>query len=101
MFALEISFKDGASQPEMILVRRPQALIGASDYAHVVIEDMRNLDYQLRLVRDLGRKFRCKLIGNSDDVKLPENLEGAYDGIFSFNAGALDITVVALDIDCL
>ena len=99
MFALEISFKDGASQPEMILVRRPQALIGASDYAHVVIEDMRNLDYQLRLVRDLGRKFRCKLIGNSDDVKLPENLEGAYDGIFSFNAGALDITVVALDID--
>ena len=50
MFALEISFKDGVSQPETILMRRPQALVGASDYAHVVIEDMKTLDYQLRLV---------------------------------------------------
>ena len=44
MFALEISFQDGASQPEMILIRRPQALIGSSEYAHVVIEDMKEIE---------------------------------------------------------
>ncbi|NLF24982.1 MAG: FHA domain-containing protein [Deltaproteobacteria bacterium] len=99
MFALEISFKDGASQPEMILVRRPQALVGASDYAHVVIEDMRSLDYQLRLVRGPGRKFRCKPIGLSEEIAVPHSFEGVYDGAFTIDAGALDITVTALDID--
>ena len=99
MFALEISFKDGASKPEMILVRRPQALVGASDYAHVVIEDMASLDYQLRLVRDIGRRFHCKPMGVSEDVSLPDSLEGVYDGTFTIDAGALDITVTALDSD--
>ena len=64
MFVLEISFQDGVSQPEMVFVRRPQALIGSSDYAHVVIEDMASLGYQLRLVKDIGRSFRCKPVGS-------------------------------------
>jgi pSer/pThr/pTyr-binding forkhead associated (FHA) protein len=99
MFSLEIVFNDGVSQPEMILVRRPQALVGASDYAHVVIEDMRELEYQLRLVRDLGRKFRCKPVGTSAEVKVPESLEGVYDGTLVFDAGSLQIVINALDTD--
>ena len=65
MFAIEISFQDGVSDTETILVRRPQALVGSSDYAHVVIDDMRSLDFQLRLVRDLGRKIPLPGGGNS------------------------------------
>lgn len=99
MFALEINFKDGVSQPEMILVRRPQALIGGTDYANVVIEDMKPLEYQLRLVRDLGRRFRCKPVAASEEIKIPEILQGVYDGHLSFDAGPLELFISALDID--
>ena len=99
MFALEISFKDGVSPPEMILVRRPQALIGASDYAHVVIEDMKGLEYQLRIIKDVGRRFRCKPVGVSEGVKVPELLEGVYDGQLALDTGNLQLHITCLDID--
>ena len=99
MFALEISFHDGVSQPEMILVRRPQALVGASDYAHVVIEDMKGVDYQLRLIRDVGSKFRCKPVGLAQGVNVPELLEGVYDRQLSLDTGNLQLHVTCLDID--
>jgi pSer/pThr/pTyr-binding forkhead associated (FHA) protein len=101
MFALEISFTDGVSQPEMILVRRPQALFGASDYSHVVLEDMASLGYQLRVVRDLGRKFRCKPIASSDNVQIPSLLEGVYEGDTSLDLGPVRLAITALDIDLL
>ena len=52
MFSLEIGFQDGESQSEMLLVRRPQAVIGAADSAHVMIEDMKVLDYQIKIIKD-------------------------------------------------
>ena len=101
MFALEISFQDGVSQPEMILVRRPHALIGASDYAHVMIDDMRDLDYQLRITRDLGGRFECKSIGLSAQAEVPRSLDGVYEGPTSFNLGKLQLVVTPLDVDLL
>lgn len=99
MFALEIHFKDGISQPEMILVRRPQALVGSSDLAHVVVEDMANLQYQLRLVRDLGRRFRCKPVGMRPETQVPAMLEGMYDGSTTIDLGPVSFHVSALDFD--
>ncbi len=99
MFALEISFKDGVSQPETILVRRPQALIGATDYAHVVIEDMKGLDYQIRLIQQIGRRFCCKAMPLREGAVLPEFLDGEYDSQLSLSLANLQLHVTCLDID--
>lgn len=101
MFALEISFQDGVSQPETVFVRRPQALIGASDFAHVVVEDMKELNFQLRLVRDLGRRFRCKPVGAKENVQVPTLLEGLYEGETTLDLGPVKFHVTALDSDLL
>jgi pSer/pThr/pTyr-binding forkhead associated (FHA) protein len=99
MFALEITFQDGVSQPETIFIRRPQALIGAADTSHIVIEDMKELDFQLHLSRDLGRKFKCKPIGARGDLQVPGVLEGVYDGQAFFDLGPVKFQVTALDSD--
>jgi len=101
MFALEIGFQDGVSQPEMILVRRPMALIGASDYAQVMIDDMRDLGYQLRIVRDVGSRFECVPIASEEDTQLPDSLEGVFDGPTAFNLGKVRLVVTPLDIDLM
>jgi len=99
MFSLEINFSDGVSKPETILIKRPQALIGATDFAHVVIEDMQSLDYQIRLLRDLGRRFRCKAVGIKPEAKVPDLLGGVYDGEAVIDVGPVKLHITALDID--
>lgn len=99
MFALEISFQDGVSQPEMIFLRRPQALVGASDYAHVFLEDMKDLRYQLRFLRDLGRKFSCRAVAGKDEGQAAKKFEGLYDGFTAVDLGPVKLTVSALDCD--
>lgn len=101
MFALEITFSDGVSQPEMIFVRRPQAIIGAADAAHVAIEDLRSAGYQLRLVRDLGRRFRIKPIGAVADQQLLRLLEGTFEGDTGCDLSRVRLHVTALDVDLL
>lgn len=99
MFALEISFRDGVSQPEMILVRRPQALIGASDYAHVVVEDMKPLNVQLRVIRELGRKFRIKPLGEFEAAGLSALVDAEFDGEGEIDVGPVRFFITALDTD--
>jgi pSer/pThr/pTyr-binding forkhead associated (FHA) protein len=101
MFALEINFQDGVSQPETIFIRRPQALIGASDHAHVVVEDMRDLDYQIRLVRDLGRRFRCKPMMARSEAPLPAFSDELYDGSATLDLGKVRLHITAIDCDLL
>ena len=99
MFALEIQFRDGVSQSETIYVRRPQAVVGASDYAHVVVEDLKELGFQLRLMRELGRSFRCKPVVARGDVRVPDTIEGVFQGSATFDLGRVSLVVTALDID--
>ena len=100
MFSIEIAFADGVSQPETILVRRPQALIGSSDYAHVVIDDLKELNYQIRLIRELGRRFRTKPVSTtSEPQQLPPGIEGMYEGSVSLNLGKVRLLITALDVD--
>lgn len=99
MFALEINFQDGKSAAETLFVRRPQAIIGSTDFAHVVIEDMKVLNYQLRLVRGVGKQFRCQPIGTDTKAGFPSFLEGTYDGSASFDLGVVKLVVTALDLD--
>lgn len=93
MFALEVDFNDSVSQVETIYVRRPQALIGASEFAHVVVEDLKGV--QLRLSREIGRKFQVVLSGNKD----VESRSGSYDGFAELNVGDVSLRIVALDFD--
>lgn len=99
MFALEINFQDGVSQPETIFVRRPQALVGASDYAHVVVEDMKDLDYQIRLVRDLGRTFRCKPVMTRADGVVPSFGDEVFEGNAVLDLGRIRLQITAVDCD--
>lgn len=101
MFAVEIDFNDGVSQPEMILVRRPQALIGASEMAHVVIDDMSNLDYQLKLVRDFGERFEVIAIKGSPSTEIPQGIEGVHEGCSTLNLGRVQLVVTPLSSDLL
>ena len=80
MFALEIDFRDGISPPETILVRRPHAVIGSSDSAHVVIEGAAANLSNLRLIRGLGREFSCKPMKTQNSSNSVPFVEGAYSG---------------------
>ncbi|MCB0352688.1 MAG: FHA domain-containing protein [Bdellovibrionales bacterium] len=101
MYALEINFRDGVSRGETIFIRRPQALIGATDYAHVVIDDMKDLDFQMRLLRGLGRSFSCKPVASRDGVQIPQTLEGIYEGQCSIDLGPVQLQITAIDSDLL
>ena len=101
MFALEVAIKDGVSPPETIFLRRPQGLIGGSDYAHVFVEDLRNLGYQIRLVRQAGRRFSCKPIGAKEGVTIPPELDAVYDGDAEIDVGPVRFHITALDLDLL
>ena len=57
MFALEIDFHDGISRPDTILVRRQNAVIGSSSFAHVAVEGASSGNYELRVIRGLAGNF--------------------------------------------
>ena len=103
VFALEIEFHDGISSPETILVRRTQAIVGNSEQAHVVIEGTASSICELRLVRGLGREFRCQPIRRvgQENASLPF-LEGSYSGEAEVRLGDITARVTSLDSDlCL
>lgn len=99
MFALEIIFHDGVSVPETVLVRRPYALLGSSTQAHVAIDDMAELGYQLAFIRELGRTFRVKPLSISEGAQIPQQLEGIFDGHRRIELDTLTLNVYALDGD--
>lgn len=97
MFAVEIDFQDGASKPETAYVRRPYALIGGVDSSHVFIDDMKSLDYQFCIVRDVGRSFRCKRLFH--DKSRDQDHETVYENTTTLNLGPVSLTLTALDAD--
>lgn len=101
MFALEVLFKDG-SNPTTIFVRRPTAIIGSSSFANVVLEDMKSLNFQLRLSRNIGRSFALSFLsdgGQLETADLPSGIEGVFEGHKQFDLGPVKIEITALDSD--
>ncbi len=100
MFALEIDFQDGVSPPEMLLVRRPHAIIGSSEYAHVLIEGSAANLYELRLTRGIGSEFRCQPISKSDNAPaMPPFLDGVYSGEAEVSLGEITTHITSIDVD--
>lgn len=101
MFALEIGFKGDSPASETIFIRRPTALIGARQDAHVLIDDMASLGYCVLITRDVGRRFRLSPIGDAGSSYTPQFLEGVYDGEAVVDLGPIVLYLTALDTDLL
>lgn len=99
MFSIEVSFSDGVSQPEVMFVRRPQALIGAADHAHVIIDDMEPFGYHLRLIRQVGASFLALAVQDSSTAQIPSFLNKSYDHQAVLDFGRLQLVVTSLDSD--
>ena len=100
MFALEIEFHDGISAPETILVRRTHAIVGSSDLAHVVIEGAASSPCELRLIRGIGREFKCQPVRRFGQESVPPPfLEGTYAGEAEIKLGDVTARITALDSD--
>lgn len=97
MFAVEIDFQDGLSKPETIFVRRPTAFIGGQETAHVVIDDLQSHDYQLRVIRDIGRSFRCARVFLDPERGVGE--ETLYENSAVVPIGSMKLNIIALDSD--
>jgi len=103
MFALEIAFADDPQNVEHLVVRRPRFVLGSSRGAHIAIEDMKQLGFDLEFSRGLGSSFRCQptnVEGKSHD-QLPSFLTNTYSDDASLNLGPLTLKVIALESDML
>ena len=101
MFALEIIFRDSSVAPETVFVRRPQALVGSHDFAHVMIEDMKSLDYQIRAVKDVGRRFKIFAVSGGTASATAASIEGTYDSEASLALGPVSLNFTSLDSDLI
>ena len=101
MFALEILFKGESAGGEMVFIRRPTALIGAHDKAHVVVDDLRELNYDIRVSRELERRFKLSPVVQGALDSVPSFLDGVYDGEAAFDLGPVELRFTALDIDLM
>ncbi len=101
MFALEISFADDTASAETIFIRRPTAIVGAEESAHVLVDDMAPLRYSLQVSREVERTFRLRPVATDPHVQIPSFLEGVYDGQALLDLGPVKMRFTALDLDLL
>jgi len=99
MFALEITFKGEKPSSETLFIRRPLAVIGAEESAHVIVEEMKSLGYSLQVSRDVGRKFTLSPISTSSDAARPTFLDGVYEGESTVDLGPVKFHFIAIDAD--
>lgn len=99
MFSVEIDFHDGVSAPETVLVRRPHFSIGGSEGAQVSVEDMRQLQYDLQVSREIGRRFRCRPVATKTGADIPAFLSGVYEGSTRIDLGNVSLNITSLDLD--
>jgi pSer/pThr/pTyr-binding forkhead associated (FHA) protein len=101
MFAIELEFKEGGIEREIILVRRPLVVIGAQSDAHVVIEGT-PLSKSILLARHIGRRFRSAFLDESvtsideDSLKFSEHESEAR-----IELDSISLRVFALDMDLM
>lgn len=99
MFAIEIEFGDGLSPSETILVRRANAVFGSSDLADVIIEGASSANCELRVVREIGRRFRIEPVYRNGREKAGNITEKKFDGYGVVELGDVELSITALDID--
>jgi pSer/pThr/pTyr-binding forkhead associated (FHA) protein len=102
MFSVEIDFNDGVSNPETVLVRRPTFIVGGSDAAHVAVDDMRALAFDLLISREVGKRFSCRPVTSTSTKAAPTKLfDGVYEGTTKMELGPVSLQITSLDLDLL
>jgi len=100
VFALEIDFHDGVSPPEVLFVRRPSAIVGTGEYAHVQIEGSGSQLNEIRILRGLAGAVRCEPVTrNANEGEVSPLLEGTFDNDIELNLGDVTVHVTSLDTD--
>ena len=101
MFAIELEFKEGKIEREIILVRRPLVVIGSQADANVVIEGA-PLSKSILLARHIGRRFRSAVLDESvagiDEDSL-HFLEHESEACIELDS--ISLRVFALDMDLM
>lgn len=101
MFAIEIEFRDGKVEREVILVRRPFVVIGSEADCHVVIEGA-DLSTSLVLARNVGRRFRTAFVDDSIPSIDEEFLRfSEYESEALIELDSVILRIIALDMDLL
>lgn len=98
MFAVEVDFHDGVSPPELLHVRRPFAVIGSGESAHVILEGAAATLGGVRLYRELGRSFRCRPVA-SDEASSQQSMDSSFQGFAELNLGELSLRIISIDED--
>ena len=101
MFLIEVEFNDDSSMTEHLILRRPQAIIGAGDDAHITLEDLNFLDFQILLSRDIGNKFHLDAvpIHSPQLSQYSKQCKKNNEGEALLNFGKIKIKIISLDTD--
>ena len=99
MFALELALSQPSPRRENVLVRKPSLVIGASNSATLQLEELAELDYQLSISRELGRKFRVTPVSLNGGQASSSVLDGVYENEAEFTLGSVGIRVTVIDGD--
>jgi pSer/pThr/pTyr-binding forkhead associated (FHA) protein len=101
MFAIELEFKEGGIEREIILVRRPLVVIGSQSDAHVVIEGA-PLSKSLLLARHIGRRFRSAFLDDSVTAIDEDSLSfSEHESEAVIELDSISLRVFALDMDLM
>ena len=95
MFALQLSFKDHNSKPELLYIGQPELVVSGESVADLVIEDLKRTRQSVHVKRRLGRHFEVRHRSANGD--LLNELDCEFMGSIDLNFAIL--TVIALDAD--
>lgn len=102
MFVLEVLFKSPPVSREVVFVKRPSTLLGASEEANITLDELAELGCDIRITRQLGRSFRLapegKGVANS---KFQSAIDGLFEKETELNLEKASLRIIAIDSDLL
>lgn len=101
MFVVEISFNKTGQQSEIVYVRRPHFIIGSSQNAHVVVDEMASLGYLLHFVKGKGNSFLCYTLSTNTDNESNNTLAETFYGYTKLDLADISLYVTVIDNDLL
>lgn len=94
MFAVEIELRDGSSEPEVKLLRRPYGVVGSGEYSHVLLKNEIVEGEEARFYRSPGAEFIC--VHRRGDQVLSREVTQLEKSI---RLGKVNLQIFALDSD--
>lgn len=100
MFVLEVLFKSPPISREVVFVKRPSSLLGASEDANISLDELSELGCDIRITRQLGRSFRLSPEGKGEpNYRLQSAIDGIFDKEAELNLEKVSLRIIAIDSD--